>query len=195
MKNLIYSLFLVTLFFVNPAYSIECLVTKGNIRSNGRLILSTFIKDFQDRTTCPSRTVPLERLKGNQGEPGPIIETLASGNSLRGIYSVGDTAYAPNEVPTGQISFPFPLSVAPSVEVLSAGDSATTNCPGTVAEPEAAPGYLCIYESSQFNRSSIVVFNDQGIASSASPQGVGISILSTAAGLAYSAGTWAVTAH
>ena len=44
------------------------------------------------------------------------------------------------------VSFGFNFSVAPAVEVVPQGDPATANCPGTVAAPKAAPGFVCFYE-------------------------------------------------
>lgn len=49
------------------------------------------------------------------------------------------------------ISFPAPMPAAPEVRYLLFGDDPTDECPGTMAQPAAAPGFLCIYELQSYN--------------------------------------------
>ena len=49
---------------------------------------------------------------------------------------------------TSEISFVIPLPAAPTVEYINEGEAGkehATECPGTVAEPKASEGFLCIY--------------------------------------------------
>jgi len=87
---------------------------------------------------------------GSTGPAGPIGPTLPQGVTETGTWAFsGSTVaeYAP-------ISFGIPLAVTPTVEVLPApteeeeenGEEPTTaNCPGSIAEPAAASGFLCVY--------------------------------------------------
>lgn len=87
--------------------------------------------------------------QGIQGPPGPFAETLPSGETLRGVYSADSAdagqgeAYAAS---TG-VSFSFPLASAPSVYMVDIGQTSPPECPGTAADPEAASGDLCVYET------------------------------------------------
>ncbi len=71
--------------------------------------------------------------KGEDGETG-FTEKLPSGKTETGTWSV--------------FSFTIPLAAAPAVadiHYLPVGGGETTECPGTVAKPEAARGQVCIY--------------------------------------------------
>jgi hypothetical protein len=92
-------------------------------------------------------------------------------------------------------SFAFPLPSATAANYLAPGASSTAACPGTVSNPQAAPGYLCLYSNSAGDVGSVIVGDPETNSSgSASPYGFYIQMFATAAGLAYTDGTWAVTA-
>jgi hypothetical protein len=77
-------------------------------------------------------------------EVGPLLGTLKSGQTLRGVFDMGAES---KEVRGGANSFQFPLLSAPSVNILKVGQT-TTACPGLgggETTPQAAPGQLCIY--------------------------------------------------
>ena len=96
--------------------------------------------------------------KGVQGEPGPLIETLPSGKTLKGFVSLAGTWSGNGSfVPATTISFQLPLATAPTAtgNVIGVGKPSTTECPGSVAEPEAAAGNLCIYEEYNFSGVSL----------------------------------------
>jgi hypothetical protein len=116
--------------------------------------------------------------------------TLASGQTMRGVYGGNIQASAGNPFIGGSFSFPFPLASAPSAPTsnfIPAGGASTTNCPGTVANPTAAPGNLCVYESVNVN-STFAAF------AVANTIGAVLDLQVTATGFAWSYGTWAVTA-
>lgn len=83
---------------------------------------------------------------GPEGSPWTAGGTLPSGETLTGVWGVGPVgALTFQQVP---LSFPLPLTAAlpaANVHYLEAGEGETTDCPGTVADPEAAAGHLCIY--------------------------------------------------
>jgi hypothetical protein len=84
--------------------------------------------------------------QGIQGPPGPLLETLESGQSETGAWSFANFSTGEAVV---TISYPFRLETAlPTSDIvfLEEGEEETTDCPGTVEEPEAAQGKLCIYQ-------------------------------------------------
>jgi len=80
---------------------------------------------------------------GTTGPAGPLLDTLPSGRTERGAWSVGGHG-APNST-YGTISFPVPLTSAPTGHMLAVGGGGTTNCPGSLSDPEARAGHLCLY--------------------------------------------------
>ena len=122
---------------------------------------------------------------GVQGPAGPLPDTLPSGKTLRGAYEVQAAAGALKDELT---SFTFPLAAAPvsHVWLLGVSNPDPANCTGTAADPQAAPGHVCVYEGSKSaaGTSAMIV--------SANRFSVTASLFSASGG--YSAGTWAVTA-
>lgn len=84
--------------------------------------------------------------KGLTGDPGPITGDLPSGVTLRGGYAVSypDGNLGATNPLWSSISFGFRLPSVPTNHVLAQG-ATTPECQGTVDNPEAAPGHLCIY--------------------------------------------------
>ncbi len=103
-------------------------------------------------TGAPGKEGP-KGAKGERGEPGPLVETLPSGKTERGMYVFNGTAstaggaYTPNT----SISYPLPLTFTPTANFIKKGGSSTTQCPGTTSAPTAAPGNLCVYEDRDDN--------------------------------------------
>lgn len=82
-------------------------------------------------------------------EIGPLTGTLKSGQTLRGVFDIGSG----NSEVRGASSFQFPLlntPAAPSTNILKAGQT-TAACPGLGggATPQASPGQLCVYITSE----------------------------------------------
>ena len=79
-------------------------------------------------------------------EIGPLLGTLKSGQTLRGVFDMG----AESKSARGATSFQFPLAKTPGIsptDILKFGQT-NTNCPGVgsdEATPQAAPGRLCVY--------------------------------------------------
>jgi hypothetical protein len=75
---------------------------------------------------------------GTTGPAGPLLDTLPSGHTLRGSWAAGGTGASS----FSSISFPYPLASAPTGHVLAVGAGGTTNCPGSLSDPEARAGHL-----------------------------------------------------
>jgi hypothetical protein len=115
--------------------------------------------------------------------------------TIQGNYAAGLQAANTNDDGWDSISFGFELASAPTPNFRAAGSAPNANCPGSAANPQAAPGHLCVYESQSSNRGSVVLFTGTtGAFPAASKWGAGVWLIPAAAGNAYSYGTWAVTA-
>lgn len=66
---------------------------------------------------------------------------LGAGETEVGNWSFSTT----NAHPYATISFPRPIASFKNIEWIGVGESEPTKCPGTVAEPKAASGQLCVY--------------------------------------------------
>lgn len=77
----------------------------------------------------------------------PLLGTLKSGQTLRGVFDVGSTG-GDEDLTRAAVSFQFPLLGAPTVTVLQPGQT-TANCAGLGGgnnqTPQATGGNLCIY--------------------------------------------------
>jgi hypothetical protein len=131
--------------------------------------------------------------QGIQGPPGPFPDVLQSGKTIRGIWDNTWTAAAGGSVDEDSISFGFTLSASPTVHFVPEGGPFPAQCPGPASTPTAAPGHLCVYEENQGNTTSKQVCNSD-TCGAATKYGAQIIALSSAAGAAWSRGTWAVTA-
>ena len=122
------------------------------------------------------------------GSPRPL--------TLKGTYGGRDTSAGAAVSFTqmlAPISFGRALSFVPQARMMLIGALATAQCPGTAATPQAAPGVLCVYESSQVNRQAPILFDSNFNVAVADRFGAVVYIANTAAGLFGSSGTWAVT--
>jgi hypothetical protein len=98
----------------------------------------------------------------------------------------------------GAFSFPHPLPSAPgagTANVIPFGGVSTANCPGTVSDPQAAPGQLCLYERYRQGASAANIFSTgTGDLARADSTGFGVYVLpSDFAGTVTLYGRWAVT--
>jgi hypothetical protein len=132
--------------------------------------------------------------KGDKGDPGPLPDTLPSGKTLRGAWGGGVTVTAGGQVFETSISFAFPLASAPTIHVIQAGAVPPSDCPGTVAAPEARPGHLCVYVRFANNGTTV---SSYGPDDQTNPR-FGLVLLKASANASGSnnemAGTYAVTA-
>ena len=88
-------------------------------------------------------------------EVAPLLGSLRSGQTLRGVFDVGGTAGTTDgSLPSrGAVSYQFPLGgSAPAVTVLKKGQT-SANCPGigSGSAPGATAGNLCVYLTEEVN--------------------------------------------
>jgi hypothetical protein len=79
-------------------------------------------------------------------EIGPLLGTLKTGQTLRGVFDVGAGT---SDLVHAAISFQFPLAnppQAPAANILQPGTNSAA-CPGIngAGVPQASPGQLCVY--------------------------------------------------
>jgi len=143
--------------------------------------------------------------KGDTGAPGTLPDTLPSGKTEYGTYSVlGDASGAGDDREGGAISFPIPLAAAPARAVLvpSGGPNPdATDCPGSATAPAATAGTLCVYEGAGSNtdgnkvcRVAVDALCGAGLGGNADRFGATVNVFAAANGVYTSTGTWAVTA-
>ncbi len=121
---------------------------------------------------------------------------LPGKKTLKGTYAVADTTSVAAALDKSAISFPLPLTSAPVAHFRAAASPATAECPGSPADPRAAPGHLCVYEQNFANRSITLVDPTTNLADEASRFGVVVIAFSTGSVGQdfYSRGTGEVTA-
>jgi hypothetical protein len=128
-------------------------------------------------------------------EFGPIVSTLKSGQTLRGVFDVGSTGTG-EELTRSAISFQFPLLNPPTVNVLQPG-ATSASCAGLGGgqTPQAAAGNLCIYVTTKENLDETGSFTP--IATENITR-LGLGLVAKAQGPAlnpyFAYGQWAVTA-
>lgn len=85
---------------------------------------------------------------------GPLVGTLKSGQTLRGVFDVGSVAANAGDSTRSAVSYQFPLLNAPGVTVLLPGQT-TANCGGlgggAAQTPQATTGNLCVYVTEATN--------------------------------------------
>lgn len=101
----------------------------------------------------------ISKATGPQGPPGPPGTaaaapgaTLPQGATLRGVFHAVDTHPTTGASKTAGegVSYDgYRLSARPAANLVPVGGGPTTNCPGTLAAPEAASGELCVYIGDQ----------------------------------------------
>jgi hypothetical protein len=124
-------------------------------------------------------------------EVAPLLGTLRSGQTLRGVFDVGGNGAA-ESLSRGAVSYQFPISGnAPTATVLKKGQT-TANCPGlgSGSAPAATGGNLCIYLTEEKNLDPAA-----GLLSENNTRlGFGLVAKSESSGEYVAYGQWAVTA-
>jgi hypothetical protein len=136
-------------------------------------------------------------IQGIQGPPGPFPDPLGPGQTVRGSFAVTEAGAAAGNYMIDGISFGFRMSAAPTARYILAGAPPPAECPGTITNPQAAPGNLCVYESGRGNVSSAGICNTETNGCTiglTNREGAAVYAFATAAGQAYEMGTWAATA-
>jgi hypothetical protein len=114
--------------------------------------------------------------------------------TIQGDWAAGLQAASTNDDGWDNISFGFRLPAAPTAHFIQQGTAPPAECPGTDANPKAAPGHLCVYEHDSTNRGSVTIFAAGTGGGTGDRWGAGLWLQPAAAGNAWSYGTWAVTA-
>jgi hypothetical protein len=133
---------------------------------------------------------------GAKGEPGPFPSGNApTGVTIRGNYAAGGPAGATGQFFWDQISFGFQFASAPAPHFMVKGAASTPECPGSPANPQAAAGNLCVYESLRVGSYVGELFDpSSGVSGRADRWGGGVLLRTTGTGDVSSYGTWAATA-
>ena len=125
-------------------------------------------------------------------EIGPLIGTLKSGQTLRGMFNIGGGTG--DAAQFGQ-SFQFPLQNTPTVNIIDPSTATTTACPGLSGGPNqtplAAAGQLCIYVT---NRVNLAALGLTVPGAALTRLGFGLEAIGEGAGNFSGTGQWAVTA-
>jgi hypothetical protein len=138
---------------------------------------------------------------GEDGEDGVCSEgipecVLPSGATLTGTWAANSSGTTASDVARFAISYALriPSFGDPNEKVIliKEEEPASTECPGSLAAPEAAPGFLCLYAAA-FQNASLVA---NGRNSSLNPASgfVGLLFPITEGTPVQADGTWAVTA-
>jgi collagen type VII alpha len=133
--------------------------------------------------------------KGKEGTFGG--QTLPTGKTLKGTYAA--EAYSEVGVPTAGfgkaatgVSFALPLESEPAIHYIKVGETPPAGCTGTVQEPGAAEGNLCVFGENEENTFlGAVGVNLRG--SHTATIGFEVVGLAGAKGNIFLSGTWAVT--
>jgi hypothetical protein len=125
-------------------------------------------------------------------EIGPLLGTLKSGQTLRGVFDVGSTGPA-EDLARAAVSYQFPLLAPAAVTVLKPSQT-SANCGGlsggAAQTPQATPGNLCIYSTEEKNldeTTPLAAENNLRL-------GFGLKAKAKEAGSYFALGQWAVTA-
>lgn len=85
-------------------------------------------------------------------EVAPLLGTLKSGQTLRGVFDVGGTGGA-GALARGAVSYQFPISGNPPAATVLKKGQTSANCSGigSGSAPAAAGGNLCVYLTEEVN--------------------------------------------
>ncbi len=123
--------------------------------------------------------------QGIQGVPGSLSTNLARDLTLRGTFDIDQRANAALEEIGSAISFGDQLAATPDFLIVPKGSAGDNDCPGSVNEPRAAAGWLCLYTREERN------IELEGL--NPYPFGAEIQLTAHAVGRITLSGTWAVT--
>jgi hypothetical protein len=123
----------------------------------------------------------------------PTSGTAPTGTLLTGVLNVsaghgGGTPSPAGTLGTEDISFGVQFASAPAYRYVESGQTGPAECnAGTASAPDAAAGFVCVYEQVAVNETQIS-------ANEPAPQGVTLFIRATAAGEAFVIASWAARA-
>jgi hypothetical protein len=170
------------------AAKIKNSVVTTNKLNNGAVTTAKLGNDAVTTAKLGDKSVTLGKLADNIA---PLLGTLKSGQTLRGVFAIGGE----DKITPDSVSFQFPLlnpPAAPKENVLDVGKT-NANCAGITgtATPQANPGQLCVYITSKSTEFEGLEFID----GATNRLGFGLLAgfkLADPANLVY--GQWAVTA-
>lgn len=111
---------------------------------------------------------------------------------IRGTFLLLQDAPAASSVVPTDISFGWTFPSAPTVHIINPGAPVPAGCRGSVANPGAKPGNLCIFERFSSNAAGVVTCSAVNVCGSeASPFGAWLAALSSGAGTVDVDGSWA----
>jgi hypothetical protein len=147
---------------------------------NGVVTTNKLTNEAVTTAKLAKESVTLAKLAG---EVAPLLGTLKSGQTLRGVFDVGG-----EKVSRGAVSYQFPLLNAPAVSVLKTGET-SANCPGlgggNQQTPQATAGNLCVYVTEESGSPALAVENNTRL---------GFGLKTSGAAEISVWGQWAVTA-
>jgi hypothetical protein len=135
--------------------------------------------------------------KGSPGPAGPLLQILPSGKTLSGAFGGASSVPAGVfESAQASFSYPVPLATNPTVNRIQVGGGPTVNCPGSLLNPKAAPGNLCLYLAYTIGASStgLQSYGDDGGSDYRFGGVAYVDSTCTAPCFTSFSGTWAVTA-
>lgn len=167
----------------------------GNRQVKNNAITSGKVRDGALRAQDLAPGTVRRGVRGPAGPAGSLADGLPSGKTLRGRFEVGDGSppNAVNDVASEGISFGAQLA-APPPRTIVMDPPGPSQCPGTVADPSAAPGHFCIYVGDRTGISSLDTLIDGGQFGGTTRQGAGVFVISSTTGVFGARGSWAVTA-
>jgi Collagen triple helix repeat (20 copies) len=121
----------------------------GTNGTNGTSVTSAAYSGSECKEGGSEFTAGKTKAYACNGEKGVLHpkETLPPGATETGDWGLYFTASGPNEIQAEAISFPIPLKEAPEHnKTVSLAEKETAECPGGVTDPQAQPGYLCLFE-------------------------------------------------
>jgi hypothetical protein len=131
---------------------------------------------------------------GKNGAAGltGFASTLPAGKTEQGTWGASVTAKSTSY---SSISFNIPLGAVPASTIVGMGKPSTPACPGTVANPQAASGNLCVYAARETHIGGLSLLdpNQEAGGFGADRFGALVSIGGVPAESGVAWGTWAVT--
>jgi len=128
---------------------------------------------------------------GENGQTG-FTETLPSGKSEKGTWTVDASSTGPETYSSAAVSFTIPLASSVPTHYLTYEDNPTAECPGSWEEPAASAGNLCIYQTTELYGTYRYSMNmENEVHGQAGKSGT---VLQFEKVLLPAGGTWAVTA-
>jgi hypothetical protein len=111
---------------------------------------------------------------------------------IRGTFMVTDDAAVGDAILMSPISFGYALDPAPKVSVVRYGGTLPVGCSGDWANPNAARGYLCIFEGRADNATTLGALQPDGRSTGAGSAGALVRVQAAEDGAVVVVGSWAV---